>query len=938
MKQSPRLLFVLMACLLTILLQPASAKQAQDDQVRVINTSEGLILSWSDLHVQGVDTHGAPILAGWQQQLRDSYRIPTFLLTVELMASSSPAITIEQIKSSVWLEPLDLIADQAARTLMGEQRFDIQPTQAQLPTQPITILRQSIIQGKHMALLAISPLFDAGDGPILATALQATLTGVRTMDPLQLQRNLSTGTAQLSARPASITAPAPQSAARQAIASVRVTQAGMVRISASNLTEAGLQLATLQPATLQLWHNDSQLAIEIIGGDDGSFDIQDEIRFFVPSVDDRWNRSAVYWLLQGSTAGLRIASRAVIPGSAPISSVALEHGLWRQQRRYDSLLPGPLGDYWYAEDMRTGSGLPVASTSLVLTPTLPLAAGPIDLTLYATAYTKGTHNLQIQLGAVSQTTTWSGTGNWSALFQFASQHEHVLLELLPGAVPDGIELQAIRYTRPVQLSTQGQGALFSGYADQRRYQISGATEASVLYDITNPKVPIRLLGQYATGNYVFEDLGAHDYVLTGSTTLRDASLMLHQPIDMRADLNLQAIYIAPASFHAALEPLIAYRNAQGIRAGVVDVQHIYDAWSGGHVSPNAIRDFLRYAYASWATAPAAVILVGDGSADPFDNLRYGAKNLNIIPPYLAHVDPWIGETACDSCYAQLDGSSPLDDLLPDIMFGRFPVKNVVELSGLVSKILRYEQARGAEAWKFRIGLVTDNYTQQDGSHDGAGDFASIADSIAERAPDGIAVKRLYYDPGPTRPIDQPWREPNEDLAHKRTIDLINNGAALITYIGHSHQWQWAVTNQQSTTSSYLLGLYDTDLLNNENRLAIIRELTCLTGAFQTPTYEGTTIDERLLIMPGGAAAIWGSSGLSVANGHDMLALGFDRALWQANKQGVSLGILTQAGLLELYSSSTCCNDILRTYLLLGDPFTQLQIGGSTENFLPLVHR
>lgn len=940
MKQRSRLLSLLIIGFVAVMLQPAYARQARDPQLHMANTPAGLVLSWANLSVSGPDSNGAPIIAGWSQQLRDGYRIPTLLVTVELVSTQMPAITPDQLNSTRWSQALVAASStETERTLLGNDRSDIERAAPRLPAAPITVLRQARIHGQETAVLALSPLFDAGQGPTIATSLHVTLPGLRAVDPLQFQRDFSIDDApQLSARPTSITAPAPQAAAAQALASVRVSQVGMARISAASLVQAGLALNTLQPATLQLWHNDSQVAIEIIGGNDGSFDAQDELRFFVPSVTDRWNQSAVYWLLQGNTPGLRISSRTVAPGSAPLGTVALEQGLWRLQRRYDSLLAGPLGDHWYGEDLRTGSGLPIASTTFVLTPTLPLAAGPVDLTLYATAYTKGQHNLRITLGAETQMATWTGTGNWTGRFQFASQQDHVLLELLPGSVPDGVEIQAIYSTRPIQLSTQGRGAVFSGYAEQRRYQLDGATEASVLYDVSNPTSPSRLLGAYAAGNMVFEDAGAHAYVLTGSTTLRDASVSLHHPVDMRADLNLQAIYIAPASYQAALEPLIAYRNSQAIRAGVVDVQHIYDAWSGGHVSPNAIRDFLRYAYSSWASAPTAVILVGDGSADPFDNLRYGAKNVNIIPPYLANVDPWIGETACDACYAQLDGSSPLDDLLPDIMFGRFPVKKLSELNDLVKKILAYEQAPRNAAWRFRIGLVTDNYTQADGSHDGAGDFASMADAIAERLPSGITANRLYYDPSPTHPTDQPWREPNEDLAHKRTIDLFNDGAALITYIGHSHQWQWAVTNPQSETSSYLLGLYDVDGLSNANRLPVIRELTCLTSAFQTPAFDGTTIDERLLLMPGGAAAVWGSSGLSIAHGHDTLALGFDRALWQTNGQGASLGSLTRAGFLELYSSSSCCNDILRTYILLGDPLTQLHVGGSSEIFLPLVYR
>jgi hypothetical protein len=372
---------------------------------------------------------------------------------------------------------------------------------------------------------------------------------------------------------------------------------------------------------------------------------------------------------------------------------------------------------------------------------------------------------------------------------------------------------------------------------------------------------------------------------------------------------------------------------------VVDVQAIYNGWSGGQVDPNAIRSFLRYARATWQTAPVAVTLVGDGTADPLDHLRHGAKNINWIPPYLAFVDPWIGETACETCYAQLDGDSPLDDLLPDIALGRLPVKSTQELADVVAKIVAHDSAPLAPDWQSRVVFLADNYLQPDGSPDGAGDFAALGDMLAAMAPPGVEVRRLYYDPSPARPAGQPWREPNEDLARARALALLNQGAAVVTYIGHSHQFQWAVTNAQSSTAATLIKMYDADVLENHGRLPVIRAMTCLSAAFQTPAFDGTTIDERMAIVPDrGGVAVWGPTGLGVAHGHDALARGFDRALWSAPGGRASVGTLVAAGYLELFTTSNCCQDTIRTYALLGDPMTSLQVVAAERVYLPIVQR
>ena len=66
-------------------------------------------------------------------------------------------------------------------------------------------------------------------------------------------------------------------------------------------------------------------------------------------------------------------------------------------------------------------------------------------------------------------------------------------------------------------------------------------------------------------------------------------------------------------------------------------------------------------------------MVGDGTADPLNNLR--RDDPNFIPPYLVNVDPWIGETACENCYARLDGTDPTLDPLPDLALGRLTVNS-----------------------------------------------------------------------------------------------------------------------------------------------------------------------------------------------------------------------------------------------------------------------
>ncbi len=411
-------------------------------------------------------------------------------------------------------------------------------------------------------------------------------------------------------------------------------------------------------------------------------------------------------------------------------------------------------------------------------------------------------------------------------------------------------------------------------------------------------------------------------------TVERPTVITHTPADRSAAVTADALYIGPAQFLPGLEPLLAQRRAQGYSVAAVDVAAIYDGWGGGQVSPSAIRNFLRYVMGEGGNL-RAVTLVGDATSDP---LNYGGhNNPNFVPPYLAMVDKFIGETACESCYAQLDGDDPVSDPLPDLWLGRLPVKSAGELEAVVQKIVGYEQNGITPAAASRLIYVADNFRNADGTLDGAGDFAFAAEQSIALQPASAALERIYYDPAPVT-SQQPWHEADARAAYEKTVAALKGGAGFVNYIGHAHYWQWASTDLNADPS-YLFGLYDVDSLNNRDALFILLAMTCLTGAFQTPSFSGTTIDERFLLHPdGGSVAVWAPTGFGVAYGHDRLQVGFYRADRQNTAQPV--GALVEAGYTTLFTQAGCCQEALHTYALLGDPLTVPQVRYGLQ--LPLV--
>jgi hypothetical protein len=719
-------------------------------------------------------------------------------------------------------------------------------------------------------------------------------------------------------------APPPPGALR-----IRVAHGGMQRLTGAALAAAGLPLAGLDPARLRLTRGGAEIALEARGTADGRLDPDDELWFYAPPPGDRWNDSDTYWLSVGGTPGLRMAARSVAPGAAPARDTALERGIWHESHVYDSWLPGPDGDHWFAARLSTDAGAPPATFPITLPQALPPAAEPLTATLSGAAFTAGEHRLEI----ASVDLRWYDLGNWQRTSVFAAGSGQIQLSLTPGNGPDIVYLDSLRWERLVRLSPGGRGARFDGVPGRWRYQIDGLAPDQALYDISDPWAPVQLTG-LAGG---FEDGPApRSYLLSGAGALFTPVVSAAPPPALPTDAD--ALYIAPAEFHAALAPLVALRRAQGLQAAVVDVQAIYDAWSGGQVAPDAIRDFLRYARATWRRPPRYVTLVGDGTSDPRNYT--GRNNRNLIPPYMAMVDLWMGETACEGCYAQLDGDSPLDDLTPDVALGRLPVKSEAELRAVVAKIIAYEADAGGVGWRSRALVLADNARQADGRPDLTGDFAAYAERSVGYLPAGIAAQRIYYDPWQRDanglPLNEPWRDADSARLHQRVLAALNSGVGLVTYIGHGHQWQWADTDPHATPN-YMLGFNDPAALRNGRATPIVLAMTCLSSAFQEPAYSGTTIDERLVLQPdGGAVAVLGSTGQGVLRNHDLLQQGFHRALWAAPPGTARLGDLMRAGLETIIEQASGYKDVVRTYVLLGDPLTTPRLAPAQRTFLPLA--
>lgn len=713
-------------------------------------------------------------------------------------------------------------------------------------------------------------------------------------------------------------APMTQATTGAAPYKILVDADGIYQLTYTALLAAGVPVGSLDPRTLQLSNQGNQVAIEVIGEADGAFNSSDYILFYGNKVTTKYTNVNVYWLSWGGTNGLRMGTSNGAPGGTgtvpPYFSTTQRI---EQDKIYQSAYPsGSDNDRWYWLWVYSYGTNPAVVTA---TFTLP---NPVTTSTSATVsgIFKGfsavpQHHTRVYLnGNLINDATWPS----EAIHSFAATVPQSYLingtnlitisAPLDGGITSDISLvNRFDITFNKLYTAVGDTLFFDGdTAGKWEYRVGAFTTNTVdVFDVSTPSNPVRVLGANiiptgGTYRLAFEQTIAaerHYVALTTAQRKSPTTIVADVPSDLRSTANgADYIIITHPDFSASLQPLAAYHTAQGLRTVIVDVKEVYDTFNYGVFYPDAIQSFLAYAYAHWtAPSPTYVLLVGDGHYDFFNNLGRGEPIY--LPPYLADVDPWMGETAADNRYVCVSGG----DILPDMHLGRLPVKTVTEANTVVAKILGYAQNPPTTDWNRQVLFVADN-------PDAAGNFYNFSDSIVNNyLPEPYIAQKVYYGRTHTAPL----------AARNAITSAINSGRLMVNYIGHGAVNNWA--------GESLLVRGDAALLTNAGKLPFFTPMTCLEGYYiypSPPSVDASSLAEVFVRAPNkGAIASWSPTGLGLASGHDIL----NRVLYQAIffDNVIQLGPATTLGKLAMAGQGH--DELIDAYILFGDPALALNV-------------
>lgn len=660
---------------------------------------------------------------------------------------------------------------------------------------------------------------------------------------------------------------------------ITVNADGLYRVTYAALQSAGVSTAvlnSLNPRTFRLLDAGQEQHIHVIGEGDNVFHPADSILFYGRrNTHPHSNDDNVYWLTWGGANGLRMAVQNAAPSGAPLAQTLLttahveENNEYKQQRPFVDWLQPVLYDNWYAGLVTTSRvvnfpGLQVNTASAV-TPVL-------SVWLAGDRQNPGNYTLQFTLNSsASQSKTWAnvrvldGTVNLPAGVLVNGNNT---IEVRPLVETHAAWLDWLRLTYPYN----GQylsGATFNNPdSGLWRYQISNVPAAAPwVLNVGAPHQP-KLLSNAASsggGPYTISwqqsTTAADQYLVVPEAEVRTPAAVSVWQGSTLLDTTQQVDYlmIAHPSLMAAVQPLATMHANSGLSVRVVNVQEVYDLWSDGSLSADAIRSFLAYAYSNYPTpAPTYVLLVGDGSMNfrGYSISGVPTPRLNYIPPFQGGFDAWSGASISDNAFVTVQGT----DLLGEMVISRLPVNSAAETTVVVNKILQYPltfpQSRALHTlW------VTDN-PDNDNPVFGTQFHMASDETLAPLQPQFQAHRVYLCVPGLNNCPPDPWIYTSALVAREALMNKWNEGQLLLHFTGHGSITTWAgwqADNLFRIVWNNLCIPGTTTCLNNGAALPFLLVSSCVNGYFVSP--QSDSIDEGLL-RASGRGTIGGFTGVT----------------------------------------------------------------------------
>ena len=746
-----------------------------------------------------------------------------------------------------------------------------------------------------------------------------------------------------------LTAPAAQSSPQKRY-KIPITRTDLYEVTFNTLKRFGVDPASIDLNTITMENGGRQVGVYIFDkNDNGKLNLGDSIVFYGQAlIGNKFTNENIYWLFWGSPSRPRVSEKDAVPKTSdapiPIAFKKTEH--FEKDYLHNELVDvkSELADHYFWQGLineSINSNLREKTFRIDIPRAMPRGSIERDAQLRVRlqgAETDGNaeHRARIMFNKIQQgrVATWRKQAA-PVIVRDIKQHEFIhrdtpnfltiIAEDKPPNPPREYEFDfyldwfELDYWHAFE--ALGGRLEFNSDTVPRahgtvRYRVKNLRQSAVdVYKIIGGSIVSKLVnGQVdqigESHELIFEDSLTQPssyFVVEKGRYSRPTQILPAQPFALRNPAN-QADYIiiSHKDFIKSVQPLVAFRQSQGLSLMVVDVETVYDQFSNGIFNPFAIQKFLRYAYNSWQKpAPTFVLLVGDAHWDyknaVVEAFRLDGKNFNLYPIFVPTLHGWSpegGETAMDHRFVTISG----DDTLPDMFIGRLSVQHPHELSTMIRKIVDYEDKLQTGPWQGRLMQIADNNV------DHATDDIferSREELIEETIPVAFDTRKIYL-----------GQIVSPEVTKRTILNTFDDGVLIAEYAGHGGAHTWA--------DEGIFRIVNAQQLQNR-RLPFIVTTTCNNGLFDRPEPFGhRSLSEQFMMGRHGAVATLSATRKTYGSANAV----FDKDLFSSmfEIKPPTLGaIIADAKTKFIMKSFELWIPGAEQYTLFGDPATRLAV-------------
>lgn len=726
---------------------------------------------------------------------------------------------------------------------------------------------------------------------------------------------------------------------------IGVAKDGIYRVYGSDLQAQGVNLAEIQPATLQLLKKGKQEPVFVFNGSDNIFDAADYIEFLgernmgdpnyrVPNAYgepyneyfDRFTDTTVYWITWNRGAGERVTTAPQTLGVAS-DTLKFYHELVHQEQdrsylNFDGNLARRDLPYFYENKTLYWQNInaPTAMASRSYTFSVSELASVDSVRFFsrlasgASSSASGSHSLVMQIGTLYPTfdstsldryerTVLDGTAP-AGLLANGNNTLKVVSYPTTGNSINTVWVDWIQMEYPRNLKATNDSLVFrfpyTATNDVKFIQLTNISSDSLILwkKGTNPK---KIFTQRSGSSVILQDtVGQSDkyFLVKNSGVLKPVIYYKKNWKNLRNPQN-KADFLA-VSIQAFAQPVkqhLGYlKSAHTLDTMFIEMNDVYDEYSYGYFSTEALREFFRTTQTSWQSPhPDYAMLVGSAAWD-FKlayNKAYGFRlKYNLVPSF--------GSPISDNLLSVFDSTS---SYIPQIIIGRIPSKTIDETSRYFNKLADHYSQK-YDRFNKRILLLSGGVDETQAS-----EFKQQNTNLAgmfRSKPYSFVTKQYYRT---FNPVTNYGPFPLDEVDHN-----IKQGGLIISYVGHSGTFHW--DNDIRTPSQ---------LLNNSGKGSILTDFGCSTGKFGEPDVD--CFAEQFLLYPTGqpTAYISNSSLGFTSTAGVAPSLFYNTIIADSLWKPAEALRMTKVKLLQNYGNGLTNQLFVMTNTYFGDPYMNLYI-------------